>query len=144
MAIVNRDLDSSEQLYTVQHTANADVLVSVTLAAGIVKAPGQLLQVVVGGLGVSGTPHYTPQIHRWTSAGVTVIAPGGAVTLAAAFGLSGGLVGATFASSSSLAALQAGDVLVLATGGANSAVKQLFAEFVIKATQDIKKSHSIS
>lgn len=143
MAIVNRDLDSSEQLYVLQHSSPAVVATGATIYAALVPSPGQLLEFKVAGKGLSGTPTYDVEIHRWTSAGVTVIAPGSAITMAVAFGVSGGAIGATYAAASSLAAVQAGDVLVVKSGGANTASTGLVAAFVLKATQDIKKSFDI-
>jgi len=143
MAIVNRDKDSSEQVYTVEFATNTVVAVSATLYAGAVSSPGQLLETKVAGWGLSGAPVYTVQIHRWTSAGATIIALGGGLTLGGAFGLSGAMVGETYVANSSLAALQAGDVLVLKSSGSNTASSALVANFVIKATQDIKKTHDI-
>ena len=143
MALCNRDKDASEQPYVVEFATNTLTAVSATLYAGIVSSPGQLLQSVVAGWGLSGTPAYTVQIHRWTSGGATVIAPGSAITFAVAYGVSGGLSGETYNAASSLAAVQVGDVLVLKSSGANTASLALVANFVIKATQDIKKTHSI-
>ena len=143
MGLANRDKDASEQVYVVDFAVNAVTAVSATLYAGAVSSPGQLLQTVVAGWGLSGTPAYTVQIHRWTTAGSTVIAPGSAITVAVAFGVSGAMVGETYAASSTLAAVQAGDILVLKSSGANTASSALVANFVIKATQDIKKTHSI-
>jgi hypothetical protein len=143
MAIVNRDLDSSEQLYTMEHTVGA-LGTGVSAWIGLVPAPGQVLQVALSGRGLSAVPVYTLAVARWTSAGITNISLGQAVTLASAFGLSGGVVGATYAASSSLAAVQTGDLLVLNTSGANTAVTDLSVAVVIKATQDIKRTFSIS
>jgi len=144
MGIANRDLDSSEQLMALKYQAPSAIATGVTTAVGLVPTPGQLAQVVIAGLGVSGSPHFTPSVRRWTAAGVTQFAIGGAVTLAASFGVSGSVVGATYAMNSSLAALQAGDVLYLTSGGANSAVGAgTLVDFVIKATQDIKTTHDI-
>jgi len=143
MAIVNRDLDASQQNYVVDVVANGVLGTGASVVACIVPSPGQLLEFKVTGAGLSGTPTYNVEIQRWTSAGLTVINPGSAITLPIAFGVSGPALGATYAANSSLAALQAGDLLSIKTGGANTAVLNLAAAFVIKATQDIKKSHDI-
>ncbi len=143
MAIVNRDLDSSEQNY-VENVNLAAVATGVTVAAVLVKAPGQLIATRITGTGLSGTPVYNVLISRWTSAGVTTINPGSALTLASAFGVSGGAIGASYAINSSLAAVQAGDLLSLVSSGANTAAAQLIGSFVIKATQDIKSSFGLS
>lgn len=143
MAIVNRDKDASEQNYVLSYSAPAVVATGATLFAALVPSPGQLLEFKVSGAGLSGAPTYNVEIHRWTSAGATQIAPGSAITLAVAFGVSGSAIGATYAAASSLAAVQAGDVLVIKSGGANTASTGLVAAFVVKATQDIKKSFDI-
>lgn len=142
MGIANRDKDASEMNYVVQNTQGA-LATGVSAWVGAVPSPGQILEWKFSGKGLSGTPTYQLAIARWTSAGITNIALGSAVTLAGAFGLSGGLLGATFASNSSLAAVEAGDLLVVNTGGSNTAVTDLVVAVVIKATQDIKKNFDI-
>lgn len=143
MGIANRDKDASEQNYVMTYAQQAVVATGATVMCGLVPSPGQLLEFKVSGLGLSGTPTYNVEIHRWTSGGATQIAPGSAITLSVAFGVSGGAIGSTYAANSSLAALQAGDLLVVKSGGANTASTGLVASFVIKATQDIKKSFDI-
>lgn len=143
MAIVNRDLDASEQLQVLQYADAAVIGTGAAIYAALVPSPGQLREFKVAGKGLSGAPTYNVEIHRWLSAGLTIIAPGSAITMAAAFGVSGAAIGSTYASNSSLAALQAGDVLVIKSGGANTASTGLVAAFVMQATQDIKKSFSI-
>lgn len=142
MAIVNRDLDSSEQCYVLQNTLGA-VATGASTWVGAVKSTGQILAWQLSGKGLSGAPTYQLAIARWTSAGITNIAMGSALTLAGAFGLSGGLIGATFSASGSLSAVQAGDVLVVNSGGANTAVTDLVVNVVVKATQDIKTSFGV-
>jgi len=146
MGVANRDYDSTEQNYEVQFNKESVSATGATIFAGVVKSPGQLRQVVVGGIGLSGTPSYAIEIHRWTSAGNTAILAGVAVTLAVATGVSGSILasGATFVANSSLAAVQVGDLLVLKSAGANTAAAQLFGSFVIKATQDIKQTMSVT
>jgi len=140
MAIVNRDLDASQQSYVVQNALGA-LATGVSAWVGAVPSVGQILEWKLSGKGLSATPVYQLAIARWTSAGITNIALGSAITLAGAFGLSGGLLGATFNSGSY--AVQAGDVLVVNTSGANTAVTDLVVSVVIKATQDIKKTFDI-
>lgn len=142
MAIANRDLDQTEQLYVVANTLGA-IGTGVSAWVGAVPSPGQILEWKFSGKGLSGAPVYQLAIARWTSAGITNIPLGSAVTLAGAFGLSGGLLGATFASNSSLAAVQAGDMLVVNTSGANTAVTDLAVAVVIDATQDFKKTFDV-
>jgi len=142
MAIVNRDLDRSEQLFTVDAVHGA-VATGVSVIVGLVKAPGQCLGMRLSGRGLSGAPVYQLAVARWTSAGITNIALGSAVTLATAFGVSGGAIGISISASSTLAALQAGDLLVLNTSGANTAVTSLVVSAVMQAAQDIKKTHGL-
>ncbi len=143
MGIANRDKDSSEQIYQIDVNNNAVLATSATLFCAAIPSSGQLLQTVVTAWGLSAVPVYAVKIVRWTSAGITVISPGGGLTIAIAFGVSGGLVGETYAANSSLASVQAGDALLLASSGANTSSLALVASFVIKATQDIKKTHSM-
>lgn len=143
MGIANRDKDASEQSYVVSSGAIGAVATGVTQFVGLVPHSGQLLQMVLTGKGLSGAPTYNLVVSRWTSAGQTTFAVGSAITLAGAFGLSGGVIGATYASNSSLAALQRGDALQVISGGSNTAVTGLLVSCVIKATQDIKKSFDI-
>jgi hypothetical protein len=143
MAIVNRDLDSSQQLYIVQRGCGA-VATGVSTWVGAVPSPGQILGVQLTGKGLSAVPVYQLAIARWTSAGITRIALGSAMTLAVAFGTSGGMIGQSFAANGSLSAVQAGDVLTVNSSGADTAVTDLIVSVVIKATQDIKQSHGMS
>ena len=142
MAICNRDLDQSEKVQAIEYTQLA-VATGATVVVGLVASPARLHKIAVAAYGVSTTPTYNLEVHRWTSAGLTVIAPGSAVTLAANFGVSGGAVSATFNSGSSLAQLQAGDLLVVKSGGANSAAAILTLAIVLEATQDIKKTFDV-
>lgn len=140
MAIVNRDLDASQKNYVVQNAQGA-LATGVSSWVGTVPSAGNILGWQFSGKGLSGTPVYQLAVARWTSAGITNFALGSAITLAGAFGLSGGLVGATFNSGSYAA--QAGDLLVVNTSGANTAVTDLVVAVVIKATQDIKTAYGI-
>lgn len=144
MGVANRDLDSSEKNYVIDFAKNSASTNGLTLAVGLVKSPGQLRQVVVGCLGISGVPAVNVLINRWTSAGVTVISPGASIVISGEFGVSGSVFGETYAANSSLATLQVNDLLTLRhVGGTGAADNQLFAQFVIAATQDIKQSQDI-
>jgi hypothetical protein len=143
MGLSNRDKDSSEQMYVISSGNVGAVATSVTLAIGTVPTAGQIRQMTFTGKGLSGAPSYNLVISRWTTAGQTTFAVGSAVVLAGAFGLSGGVIGATYAANSSLATVQAGDLLQVISGVANTAVTDLAVSCVIQATQDIKKSFDI-
>lgn len=140
MAIVNRDKDSSEQVYVVAARLG-DVATGVSSFIQMVPSVGNIQSWAVSGKGLSGAPVYQLAVARWTSAGITAFALGSAITLAGAFGLSGGVLGATFNTGSYAA--QEGDMLVLNSSGANTASQHLVVSVVIKATQDIKKSFGI-
>lgn len=142
MGIANRDKDSSETYDTYEFKQSSVVATGLSLAAGVVRTPGQIVQFVVAASGLSGTPTYQPEIHRLTSGGLTVIALGSAVT-PPAFGTSG-VVGATYAANSSLAAIQVNDLLIVKSGGANSAAVVVAASLVVKKTQEIIRTFSQS
>lgn len=140
MGIANRDKDASEKNYVVSAQLGA-VATGVSTIVGIVPSAGQLLGFQVTGKGLSAVPVYQLAVARWTTAGITGVAFGSALTLSAAFGLSGGVIGASFNSASY--ALQAGDLLMLNSSGANTAVADSAIAVVIQATQDIKQNCGI-
>lgn len=142
MAICNRDLDLSQQVYEAKFKEGA-VAPGATLLAHLVSTPSSLQKIALTGVGVSGAPAYNLVIHRWTSTGLTSIVPGSAVTLPANYGVSGANVSATFNSGSSLAQVQEGDLLLLVSSGANTNVTQLIGSVVMVATQDIKKTFGV-
>ncbi len=137
MGIANRDKDNSEKNYVIQNTFGA-VATGASTWVGVVPTAGQILGIQLSGRGLSAVPVYQLAVARWTSAGITGFVIGSAVTLAGAFGLSGSLVGTSFVSSSYAA--QSGDLLVLNSSGANTAVTDLAVAVVIQATQDIKQT----
>jgi len=144
MGIANRDLDSSEQLYVLQGQDNTSAAgTDVTLMTCVVPTQGVLLQTMIAATGLSAVPVYHVEIQRWTSTGVTVFNPGGNITLAVGYGVSGGVVGETYAASSTLSNVYVGDVLALQSAVADAAAGQLIVNYVIRATQDFKKTQSI-
>jgi hypothetical protein len=141
MGIANRDKDASEKIYNIPSQIGAVSTAGVSIFLGIVPSAGQVLGFQFAGKGLSGTPSVQLAVNRWTTAGITAFAFGSAVTLAGAFGLSGGVIGATYNSASY--AVQAGDLLVVNAAGANTAVTDAVAVAVISATQDIKQTCGI-
>jgi hypothetical protein len=137
MGVANRDFDASEKNYVISAVGGAQA-VSVSLYVGIVPSAGNVLALQVGGRGLSGTPWYQLNAYRFTSAGVTVVPIGSALTLPAELGISTAPIGATYVGGSYV--VQAGDLLGLVSGGANTAVTAITVDVVIQATQDIKKS----
>lgn len=140
MGIANRDKDASEKNYLIQNTLGA-IAVNVSLLVGSVPSAGNLLGFQLGAVGASGSPVYQMAVRRWTTAGVTTYTIGSAVTLLGTFGVSGGVQGISFNSSSF--PLQSGDHLVLNSSGANTAVTDLSVGVVIQATQDIIQKFGI-
>ena len=143
MAIVNRSLDASEQNFIVGDQLGA-VATNVSTSVGIVKTPGQIREWIYLADGLSSTPSYQLVIQRWTSGGDTLIPLGSAVTINAAYGVSGSVViGGTLAQDSTLGAVQKGDRLLVNSAVANAASANLMVDVVIRATQDIKKTYDV-
>lgn len=131
--IVNRDMDVSEKRIILN--ANFGALATGTSAPiGIVPFPAQVKGIFEGALGLSGSPTHQVVIHRFIpGAGQTVITGLANALALTAFGTSG-LQSASLVGSSIL--LQAGDILSLSTGGANSAANASTVQVVIEALQD--------
>lgn len=140
MAIVNRDLDVSQQRealpFTYQNTATG-----LTLQAVIVPYASTLNAVGLAPVGLSGTPAVDLRVWRFiVGTGVTTIA-GGATTLTlTAVGTSGVNMMVLAASGSSFLNLLAKDIITLTTSGSNAALAQLGGEVVITAIQDIRST----
>lgn len=144
MAIVNRDLDASQQKEVLSFNQVADIATGVTVQAVQVAYPASLLGIQVAASGVSGTPTYSFGIGRFiVGSGYTFITGGATTITARNMGASGPVAASLASAGSSLLQLQAGDVLTLVSGGSNSAVKQLSVAFVIQALQDIKSYFSL-
>lgn len=139
MAIVNRSLDTTEQLMAVkmemQFEPGATLFVAgQSLLAGSVDFPVTIVAVNHVVNGISGSPLVDFFVRRATSAGVTAIA----------IGISG-MVGSTFrvgysglaATGSTLLNLSAGDQLYVRTTTANAAIEKMSLSVVVQKTQDI-------
>jgi hypothetical protein len=149
MAIVNRSKDASEQrvVFSQNYAATAT---SVTLSIGIVPYPCTLDEAQVVGWGLSGAPSYALAVNRFIAGtGFTTIVLGtGTSNIIAEFGTSGaGSFGTSLfgssgmvlaAAGSTLLNLVANDLLTVTSGVANTAVKALSVEVVLRPTQDIK------
>ena len=137
MAIVNRDLDVSQQSYGM-NAVYGTVNTGVTLAVGIVQSAGQITDLGCAVFGASGSPSYAFHIQRFiVGTGITVIT-GGATTLTMANnGTSGITEFPLISASSTLMAVLPYDLLCVTSGAANTAVTGLALSVVIKNTQDI-------
>lgn len=143
MAIVNRTLDGSEQMKVFEYALGdgGAVATGVTQAVCIVPYPAVLKGAQVVGYGISGSPTWTLKVHRFiVGTGATYFAVSGAQAIPA-FGTSGvpqsGV--SLLASGHTLLNLMADDVLMVETGGANSAVLKGNLAIAIQPIQDIKK-----
>jgi hypothetical protein len=136
MAICNRDLDVSEQKTLLNYATNAEFAVSVTAYVGLVPWPSRIKKAGVTARGLSGAPVYNINVHRWTTAGLTVFDPlGVAATVVGAYGLSGASV--QFSVTTSPILLQADDLLVIKSSGANTSALGVVASIILQKTQDI-------
>lgn len=143
MAIVNRDKDATEQkdVYTKRLTSivtGASVMVDMVASAGILQG------VFVGALGLSGSPVWQLNILRFAG-GLTSIAVGTSALTLQSFGTSGvqGFSGIA-PQGSTLAIVQAGDVIQIVSSGANTAALEAVVVAVVKKTQDIVTQLGIS
>jgi hypothetical protein len=143
MAVVNRTFDASEQKRPLSFSYAA-VATGLTLQSVLVPYASTLNAVRVAAVGISGTPTLDMRVWRFiVGTGVTTIA-GGATTLTMqAVGTSGVQAMVLAASGSTLLNLQAGDVITMTSGGANSAVAQLSGAVVIQALQDIRTTFGV-
>lgn len=132
MAIVNRSLDSSEQIKDVYVNIKGT---AVSTSDQVYHAPHalEIQGARLAAEGISGSPTTQLQIQRFvTGAGETQIPLGAALALVAV-GTSGPQ---SYVFSSTT--LQAGDQVVATQAGAGSAAAQLSVALVVKAVQDIK------
>lgn len=137
MAIINRTLDTSEQLEKVQLYQKG----TVTAIDYVVYRCPRAMQIQTAralSLGLSGTPTSTLKLTRFVvGAGQTTISISGALTNVA-FGTSGIQSMSLPAAGSSLLNLQTGDVLIVSAAGTNAALTDLMVEVVVKNIADIK------
>jgi len=140
MAIVNRDLEASEQR-KVFNASFAATATGITLPVLAVPYPATLDGIVVAAHGLSGTPTYAFSILRFiVGTGVTTITAGFTTLTAVEFSTSGIQSVVSVSSGNTLLNLQANDIICATSGASNAAVKSLDIGIVLKATQDIKTS----
>lgn len=148
MAIVNRDLDSSQQVMNwAQGVRNVGSSLGLgqggTFMLGVVPCPMQLVGAGIASRGSSGTLGAQVSVERFVAgSGYTTIILGASMALWA-FGTSGGQTfnvgaGVTYT-------LQTGDVLNLTFSGvATASADQACVTLALKALQDIKSSFGAS
>lgn len=139
MAICNRDLDASQQIYTLQSSSAGVVATGAIVTLGLVPSPSVLLAAKASAVGLSGSPVALLRIRRFITGSGATVYNGGATSLTlVATGTSGPQSVVIAASGSTALNLQAGDQLEAVISGANTAADALVVTAVIKATQDIR------
>lgn len=149
MAIINRDLDISEQIKDI----NGVITTAVGASAGAdfhvcqMPWPGTLQGVAIAANSVSGAPVVSLGIKRFTATGVTTISVGLTLAVVAA-GLSAAYTMIPLAGSagSTLRSLQAGDVVMVQQlfSGGNVAISNAAVTVCVNAVQDIRKHFNIA
>ncbi len=150
MAIINRDLDVSQQKMDYQVSLSQT---AVAASAGInyvcftAAYPCVVRAINIAAATVSGTPSLSFNTNRFiVGAGSTVLANVGATTALLAFGTSGSVGVSVPAQSSTLALLSAGDTVVMTAlfSAGNVALGGFNATIVVQALQDIKSYFNVA
>lgn len=141
MAIVNRDLDGTQQVETLVGQVSGTVSGN-TYCMATIPYPAQVIAASECAMGLSGAPNHSLWIQRFIAgSGVTSIAIGASMA-AVAFGTSGGQSFTLISAFTNL--LQTGDLVLLSVDGANTAAKHVSVTLVVQALQDIKTSFNQS
>ncbi len=151
MAIVNRDLDPSEQkdvynfAYSRAVSGKTTINTGATFLIGMIPYSGVIQSARAFGIGLSGLPSLSFQLLRWAGAGGTSIQVSISSMIVPEFGTSGimGYSGLA-ATGSTLLLVATNDILQIQTGVANTAFSDLVVEIVVKKTQDIISYNGIS
>lgn len=136
MAIVNRDLDSSQQRDVVStHVGNT--ITGQTYNLLTVPYPAQLLAAQQAVCGLSGAPNHSLWVQRMVvGTGITSVAIGQSV-VPTTFGTSGPVGFTVLQTGGASFLLQAGDEILLSTSAANTAAVSVNVTLVLKKLQDI-------
>lgn len=149
MAIINRDLGSSQQMRDFQNVITTTVGASAGAGFHAVQCPFPctLKAVAVAANSVSGAPVIAIDIKRWSGAGVTTIAYAGSTLTVTAHGISTAYQSVSLAAAgSTLLSLQAGDVIVVNQlfSGGNVSAANMVVTAVLQATQDIVEHFGVN
>lgn len=145
MAIVNRDLDASEQRVVLNPMVGA-IATAVTKQLAVLAFPCTLQSVRTSALGVSNAMQVAFQVNRFIAgAGATAIGLGISNLILVNQGTSGvqGYSGLA-ATGSTLLNLAAGDVLQIVTSVTNGNSTDLAFNIVLKKVQDIVSMNGAS
>lgn len=149
MAIVNRDLDPSQQIQVFTSVQSTSVGASAALGFQVAQMPFPctLRGFAVAAASVSGAPVVSLSVKRFTATGVTTIAYVGSTLAVLAFGTSAAYTMVPLAANgSTLLSLQAGDVLVAQQefSGGNVAIGNGVFTAMVQKTQDIVRYFNIT
>jgi hypothetical protein len=146
MAVVNRDLDPSQQRLNWLNVAGTQSVVGVSaiLALGIAPCAMQVLAVAVEASGLSGAPTAGIQIQRFVvgSGLTTILVNGSSLLTVQAYSTSGAQAMVLPASGSTLVQLLRGDQLQMITSTANTAASYV-VEAVVQVLQDVKSDFGL-
>lgn len=142
MAIDNRDLSAAEQTVDINVPLGIVNIAGATRMAWVCPYPVTLKNLKVAPLGVSGSPILSFFRQQFiVGSGATSLPIGISGYVPTAIGTSGlaGFSGLA-AAGSTLLNLAAGEVLMVAMTGANSALSECSISFIVKKLQDIKST----
>lgn len=143
MAIVNRSLDSSEQIKVFNCSTGA-VATGATFFAIGVPYPCVIKAAQMWAVGLSGSPTWTLKVHRFiVGTGLTAFAISGANALPA-MGTSGVMQSGVslLASGNTLLNLVKDDLLFISSAGTDAAVAAGCLSVALQPIQDIKKHYT--
>lgn len=144
MAILNRDLDPSQQKEIFAWQGTTQVTTGNTAWIGIIPYPCTVQSARAVSVGLSLAPTVALQVQRFAP-GNTVIALGISDIVLNAFGTSGSLgYSGLAAPGATVLNLQQGDILMFQMNGSTAAALQLALEVVVKKTQDIVAYNGVS
>lgn len=140
MAIINRDLDSSQQRDVYQATI-APTSTGLTYLLAQVAFPAQLVAMSQAAVGLSGAPNHSIWLNRFIAgAGITTMIFGNSIVVTA--NGTSGPQGFSLPTAASFL-LQAGDVLLLSTAAANTNAASVTVTTVVRALQDYKTTFGV-
>lgn len=142
MAIVNRDLDATQQVETLVGQVSS-TSTGVTYCMATIPYPAQLIAASQCAVGLSGAPNHSLWIQRFVAgSGVTSIVVGASM-VSVVFGTSGGQSFSIIGTGASNL-LQTGDLILLSTAAANTAAAHVSVTLVVQALQDIKSCFGVT
>ena len=149
MAIVNRDLDVSEQMKPFGAVLSTSVGASAASSFQVAQMPypGILKGLAVAAASISGAPVVSLSVKRWSAGGVRTIPYVGSTLAVLAIGASAPYQMIPLgANGSTLLSLQAGDVITVVQefSGGNVAIGNGVFTAVVQPVQDIVKFFNIT